>query len=72
MTGQPTSMAWSMTLQIFSACVSFQGGWLSVALCPWEPYRQTAAKDGEVLAENHDGAAVDGALTGHHTCWKLN
>ena len=47
-TGAPTFIAWSITLQIFSACAS----------------RQRAAEDGEVLAEDEHQAAVDHAVAG--------
>ena len=49
-TGAPTFIAWSITLQIFSACAS----------------RQRAAEDGEVLAEDEHQAAVDHAVAGDH------
>ena len=50
MTGAPTFIAWSMILQIFSACAS----------------RERAAEHGEVLAEDEDQAAVDRAVAGDH------
>ena len=50
MTGAPTFIAWSMILQIFSACAS----------------RQRAAEHGEVLAEDEDQPAVDRAVAGDH------
>ena len=50
MTGAPTWIAWSMILQIFSA-------WAST---------ERAAEHGEVLAEDEDQAAVDGAMAGDH------
>ena len=47
-TGAPTFIAWSMTLQIFSACAS----------------RERAAEHGEILAEGEDQAAVHRAVAG--------
>ena len=50
MTGAPTFIARSITLQIF---------------CAYAP-RERAAEDGEVLREDEDLAAVDGAVAGDH------
>ena len=47
-TGAPTFIAWSITLQIFSACAS----------------RERAAEDGEVLAEDEDEPPVDHPVAG--------
>ena len=49
MTGAPTFIAWSMILQIFSACAS----------------AERPAKHREILAEHKDKTAVDGAIAGH-------
>ncbi len=50
MTGAPTFIAWSMILQIFSACAS----------------DKRAAEHGEILAEDEDQPAVDRAVAGDH------